>query len=191
MTKINGSVFARLRAGIQGGPSAVTRICRFVLKAPFRARNLSIEELAQACGASPATVHRFCRKLGYGGYKEFQLDLAASLGSSDVGIIEDFDENARPKTIVRQVFDYHRQGVIDTERMLDVRVLTRVARLIQRSGRVLLLGFGASGSSARRAADALLNLGFTAVAVVDPYTQIFATDNAGPGDVVVGISHTG
>ena len=66
---------------------------------------------------------------------------------------EDFDENARPKTIVRQVFDYHRQGLIDTERMLDVRVLTRVARLIQRSGRALLLGF-------------------TAVAVVDPYTQI-------------------
>jgi DNA-binding MurR/RpiR family transcriptional regulator len=29
------------------------------------------------------------------------------------------------------------------------------------------------------------------VAVVDPFSQIFATENAGPGDVVVGISHTG
>jgi len=191
MTKINGSVFARLRAGIQGEPSAVTRICRFVLKAPLRARNLSIEELAQACGASAATVHRFCRDLGYGGYKEFQLDLAASLGNSDVGIIEDFDENARPKTIVRQVFEYNRQSLGDTARMLDVRILVRVATLMQRSRRVIFVGIGASALVARYASLRLLSLGLPALAVVDPYLQIFVTENVGPEDVLVGISHTG
>ena len=53
------------------------------------------------------------------------------------------------------------------------------------------MGFGGSALAARRTADLLLNLGITALAVVDPFTQIFATENAGPGDVVVGISHTG
>ena len=161
------------------------------MRSPFRARNLSIEEIAQACGASAATVSRFCRDLGYGGYKEFQLDLAASLANSDGDALEEFGERASPKTIVRRVFEYHRQGLLDTERMLDVPVLARVAKLIQHSRRVLLLGFGGSGSAARRAADALTNLGYTAIAVVDPYTQIFATENAGREDVVIGISHTG
>jgi len=167
------------------------KIGRFVLKSPFRARNLSIERLADACEASAATVYRLCRDLGYDGYKEFQLDLAASLASSDGVSLEEFSEGASPQTIVRRVFEYHRQSLADTERLLDVRVLTRVAKLIERSRRVLLLGFGGSGLAARRAADVLLNLGFTAVAVVDPFTQIFATENAGPSDVVVGISHTG
>ena len=167
------------------------RIGRFVLKSPFRARNLSIGELAKACGASAATVYRLCRDLGYDGYKEFQLDLAASLAKSDDVSLEEFGEGASPRTIVRRVFQYHRQSLADTERLLDVRVVTRVAKLIQRSRRVLLLGFGASGLAAHRAADVLLNLGYTAIAVVDPFTQIFATENAGPSDVVVGISHTG
>ena len=167
------------------------RIGRFVLRSPFRARSLSIEELAKACGASAATVYRLCRDLGYDGYKEFQLDLAASLANTEGVSLEEFGEGASPQTIVRRVFEYHRQSLADTERLLDVRVLTRVAKLIARSRKVLLLGFGGSGLVARRAEDVLLNLGFTAVAVVDPFTQIFATENAGPGDVVVGISHTG
>ena len=191
VTNATGSCFARLRARIQGGPGAMTKIGRFVLKSPFRARNLSIEELAEACGASAATVYRLCRDLGYGGYKEFQLDLAASLANSDGVTLEEFGEGASPQTIVRRVFEYHRESLADTERLLDARELTRVAKLIQRSRRVLLLGFGGSGLAARRAADGLLNLGLTAVAVVDPFTQIFATENAGPSDVVVGISHTG
>jgi len=191
VTNATGSCFARLRSEIQSGPSAVTKIGRFVLKSPLRARNLSIEELAEACGASAATVYRLCRDLGYDGYREFQLDLAASLANNEGVSLEEFGEGASPQTIVRRVFEYHRQSLADTERLLDARVLTRVAKLIQRSRRVLLLGFGGSALSARRAADVLLSVGYTAVAVVDPFTQIFATENAGPGDVVLGISHTG
>jgi DNA-binding MurR/RpiR family transcriptional regulator len=186
-----GSCFARLRAKIQSGPATLKKIAQFVLKSPLRARNLSIEELGEACGASAATVYRLCRELGYEGYKEFQLDLAASLANSDVVGLEEFGEGAGPQTIIRRVFEYHRQSLSETERLMDARVLTRVARLIQRSRRVLLLGFGGSSLAAHRAADVLLNLGFTAVAVVDPFSQIFATENAGPGDVVVGISHSG
>lgn len=185
------AAFARVRSALRHQSGAAAAVGRFVLEAPFRARKLSIEDLADACGTSTATVCRFCRDLGYEGYKEFQLDLAATLANSDGYELGHLEDSASPETIVRKVFEYHRQGLTDTELMLDVQVLTKVARLIQRSRRVLLLGFGASGLAARRAADSLLSLGYTAVAIVDAYTQIFATANAGPGDVVVGISHTG
>ena len=46
---------------------------------------MSIGELGKACGASPATVHRFCRNLGYAGYREFQLDLAAAVAQNESG----------------------------------------------------------------------------------------------------------
>jgi RpiR family transcriptional regulator, repressor of rpiB and als operon len=65
------------------------------------------------------------------------------------------------------------------------------ARLMQCSRRVLFLGIGASGMVARRAAQRLLSLGLSAIAIEDPYTQIFATENVGSQDVVVRISHTG
>ncbi len=186
-----GSCLARVRAAIQHETGATISIGKFVLKSPFRARSMSIGALGLACGVSAASVYRFCRDLGYNGYKEFQLDLAAAVAQEDVTTLEDFEEDASPRTIVRQVFEYGRQSLSDTERMLDIRVLTHVARMILRCRRVLFLGIGASGLTARLAAQRFLSLGLTAVAVEDPVTQIFATENTGSGDVVVGISHTG
>lgn len=176
---------------MQTGWPATVAIGRFVLKSPFRARSMSIGELAIACGASAATVYRFCRVLGYAGYKEFQLDLAAAVAQNDAITLEDFSGNASPRAIVRQVFEYNRQSLAETARMLDVRVLVRVAKLIQRSRKVLFVGIGASALVARYASLRLLSLGLSALAVVDPYLQIFATENVGAGDVVAGISHTG
>ena len=136
-------------------------------------------------------MHRLCRDMGYDGYKEFQLDLAAALANGEGITLEEFGECASPASIVRRVFEYHRMSLNDTERLLDVRVLTKIAKLIQRSARLLLLGLGESGQTAHQAVDVFLNLGIAANAIVDPYTQIFATENAKPDDVVIGISHTG
>ncbi len=188
---MNGACLSRIRAGIQHGSEIIVRIGRAVLKAPMRARTMSIKALAEASGTSPATVFRFCRDLGYSGYKEFQLDLAAAVVQNDELNLEDFVEDASPRTIARNVFEYNRQSLAETARMLDYRVLTRVARLIQRSRRVIFLGLGSSGLAARVAAQRLQSLGFTAMPVVDPYTQIFVTENLGREDVVIGISHTG
>jgi DNA-binding MurR/RpiR family transcriptional regulator len=186
-----GSCLTRIRTAIQQESGSAVAIGRFVLRAPFRARSMSIDVLAKACGASPATVYRFCRNLGYSGYKEFQLDLATAVAQKDTVSLSDFSKGATPKAIIRQVFAYNRQSLADTERILDGRMVARVARLMLRSRRVLFLGIGASGLVARWAAQRLLSVGLPAVAVEDPYTQIFTTENVGRRDVVVGISHTG
>jgi DNA-binding MurR/RpiR family transcriptional regulator len=186
-----GSCLARIRTAIQNRPGLALTIGRFVLKMPFRARSMSIGAVARACGASPATVYRFCRDLGYTGYKEFQLDLATAVAQTDGVPLAEFAEGASPGAIIRQVFEYNRQSLADTERMVDGRAMVRIANLIQHSRKVLFLGIGASGLVARLAAQRLMSLGIAAVAVEDPYAQIFATLNVGPRDVVVGISHTG
>jgi len=189
--RMMGACFSRIRAAIQRGPEVIQKVGQFVLKSPLRARNMSIGDLAKAAGGSAASVYRFCRDLGYYGYKDFQLDLASSVATADGLTLENFDADASPKAILHRVFEYHRTSLVDTERTIDVRVLTTVAKLVSKCQRVLLLGIGGSGLAARRAADNLLSLGYTAVVVTDPYTQIFATENTGPGDVVIGISHTG
>jgi DNA-binding MurR/RpiR family transcriptional regulator len=176
---------------MQDASGASVKIGRFVLRSPLRARNLSIGALAKACGASAATIFRFCRDLGYEGYKEFQLDLAVAVAQSDSMTLEEFSGDQSPASIVRQVFEYNRQSLAETARMLDTGVLVRVAKQLQNSRRSMFVGIGASALVAHYAGLRLLSLGFSALAVVDPYLQIFATENVGAGDVVVGISHTG
>jgi RpiR family carbohydrate utilization transcriptional regulator len=188
---MTGACFSRIRAGIQQGSEVVVKIGRFVLKSPLRSRNMSTGDLAKASGASASTVYRFCRDLGYAGYKEFQLDLATSVATAEGLALGDFDTDASLKTILHRVFEYHRASLFDTERIIYVPVLTTVAKLILKCQMLLLLGICGSGLAALRATDNFLSLGYTAVAVTDPYAQIFATQNTGPHDVVIGISHTG
>jgi DNA-binding MurR/RpiR family transcriptional regulator len=152
---------------------------------------MSISRLARACGASKATVSRFCKVLGYSGYKAFQLDLAAAVARSDDEALDHFSSGASPEVIVRRVFACNRQSLIETEQRLDPMKVVRIASRLRRARRIVFIGIGESARVGQSAAQRLTSLGLDAVAVADPYEQIFATAGVGPRDVVVGISHTG
>ena len=87
-----------------------------------------VGSLAVACGVSTASVSRFSKSLGYAGFKQFQLDLAAALVQSSDVTLEDFSRDASPESIVQRVFEYNRQSLAETARVLDQRILIREAR---------------------------------------------------------------
>lgn len=184
-----GSCLSRIRGWTGTGSS--DKIARFVLAEPRRALSMSIERLAEECGISTSTLSRFCMALGYSGYKEFKLDLAANLALEQEQTLDDFEEDAPPGVIVRRVFECNRQSLADTLRLLDHDVLFRVARAIHEARHTVFLGIGGSGLIATLAAQRFMSLGLPAVAMVDPCDQVFVTGNVRPGDAVVGISHTG
>ena len=53
--------------------NAEKRVADYVLGHRQQAHRKSISELAEACGVADATVSRFCRRLGFGGYNAFKL----------------------------------------------------------------------------------------------------------------------
>jgi len=186
-----GACLARVRARTRQGTEAGKQIARFIVKAPARAREMSLRSLARSCATSPATVTRFCRDLGYDGFKEFQLDLAVALAQTHPLNLEKLAPGASPRQIMWQVFECNRQSLDETEKLLDPAALAKVARLIRRAKRVVFLGIGGSSQVARHAAERFMSLGLVATAVTDPYEQIFASASLGRSDVLVGISHTG
>lgn len=187
----NGTCLAKVRTQLRDSSPPMVQIARFVLKSSAQARNMSIGALADACGVSTASVSRFSKRLGYAGFKQFQLDLATAVAQSSAVTLEDLPQGASLESIVQRVFEYNRQSLAETVRVLDMRILTQVARRIRQSKHTFLMGVGSSALAARYGAQRLLSLGITAIALEDPYAQIFATENVGRGDVVIGISHTG
>jgi len=152
---------------------------------------LSITDLAEVCGVSQSTVSRFCIILGYAGFKAFQFDLVAAMAQRGEPLLDDFVAGESVAATVRRVFEGNRRTLAETERILDRNALKRVAQCVERAGKTCLLGLGASGLIARYAAQRLMSLGLHAVAMVDPYDQVFATAGARRGDAVIGISHSG
>lgn len=187
----DGSCLVRLRAGLRDASATERRIIAFVLGAPEDARDLSVTALAQCCGVSQSSVSRLCRRLGYGGYRSFQLDLAASLVDISPSRLDVLPFGRPSATTVAHVFEGNRRTLTDTERILDAGVLLNVASRAKDARRICLFGWGASGLMARYGAQRLMSVGLSAFAMVDPYDQLFAAAGAGRNDMVVGISHSG
>jgi DNA-binding MurR/RpiR family transcriptional regulator len=188
---LTGSCLERIRGRLRDQPNSARKVADFIMDSPREARALSIEALAAVSGASTATISRFCKHLGYGGYREFQLDLTTAVAQPGIVEPDELAPGTDPATLVAQVFEASRQSLTETERLVRHEVLTAVAQMMRKAARAIFVGLGDSAMTARHAAERCLSLGFNAVAFEDPYLQIFATANVGAKDVVVGISHTG
>jgi DNA-binding MurR/RpiR family transcriptional regulator len=56
--------------------------------------------------------------------------------------------------------------------------MNQVADSLTSAQRIYFLGIGGSGLVAREAAQRFLSLGFTSIAVFEPYEQVFATSRS-------------
>src|SRR5438046_10381985 len=73
-------VLVRVRARLPEFTGALQRVAEQVLDDPAGAARATIVELAGRSGTSPATVTRFCRALGFGGYAGLRLSIAGDTG---------------------------------------------------------------------------------------------------------------
>src|SRR6266516_633433 len=73
-------VLVRVRAQLPEFTGALQRVAETVLADPAAAARATIVELAERSGTSPATVTRFCRALGFEGYADLRLGIAAETG---------------------------------------------------------------------------------------------------------------
>ncbi|MEV6490954.1 RpiR family transcriptional regulator, partial [Actinoplanes sp. NPDC051633] len=72
-----GGVLVRIRTLLPEFTGALQRVAEQVLADPAAASRATIVELAERSGTSPATVTRFCRALGFDGYADLRLGIAA------------------------------------------------------------------------------------------------------------------
>jgi len=123
------------------------KMADYVLRNPFRAATLRIEELAGEVGVSVATANRFARALGFDGYPQFRAELAKGYESTLAPVERLRHELQRPSSCLSTMAgaleeDLH--NLEATRQSLSAEVCTRAVDLILAARRVLVLGFGSS-----------------------------------------------
>src|SRR3978361_1479417 len=71
---------SRIRGALPQMPEGMAKVGTLLLKDPSLPLRLSITELAERAGTSPATITRFCRAIGYTGYPALRVGAAAEEG---------------------------------------------------------------------------------------------------------------
>jgi len=176
---------------------AEQRVAQAVIDEAATAAQLTISELAKRAQTSETTVIRFCRAMGFAGYPELRLTLAAEAGrardtgspdesmGSDISPTDDLDQ------VVKKIAFADARAVEETASQLDIAVLGRVVDIVANARRVDIYGVGASAFVAHDFQQKLHRIGRVAYAWSDLHLALTSAALLDDRDVAIGISHTG
>ena len=190
-------VLARVRAQLPEFTGALRRVAVRVLADPAAAARATIVELAERSGTSPATVTRFCRALGFEGYAELRLGIAGETGRAAraAGWSVDIGREIQPSDpldrVLGQVMAADTRAMHDTVALLDLAQVATAADAIARAARTDIYGASGSALVGAELQLSLHRIGVAAWAWADVHSGLASAAVLAPGDVAVGISHSG
>lgn len=167
------------------------RIAEFFLGLSFEDLNASIDEIARRADTSVASISRFCKKLGFESFQHLKMSLSRDLREETVAPLPLFLPNDEPDLVIRKVFAEAVMNLQDTEQTIDFNLVRQTVGEIVHCGAISFLGMGGSGGVAMLGSQLFTHLGYRSQAVCDPYAMLVGAGHAQPGQVMVGISHTG
>jgi len=186
----------RLRALLPSLAPAEQRVAQRVLDDPG-VSGLTITQLAERCGTSETTIVRFCRAVGFTGYRALRLNLATELGRERFGsgtartVSGDINPGDDLAQVVEKVAFADARAVEETGEQLDIDVLHRVIDALVVARRIDVYGVGASAFVALDFQQKLHRIGHVVLAWADPHIALTSAALLGPDDVAIGVSHSG
>lgn len=168
------------------------KIANYIIQNHKEVVNMTIGELAQACGTSVATVSRFCHKCDVDGFHQLKIRLAREIVESGLEVpvsnhISRSDIGQSLQNILANKIDEIRQTIslMDEKQLNAILDYIKSARLVQ---------FVAVGNTIPVALDGCFKfneIGIKAVAGTIWETQLAFSLSLGRDDVMIAISNSG
>lgn len=173
---------------------ASRQVAEAIVRDPWAVLGMTIYDVAEMSGVSLPSVTRFCRAVGFAGFRELVQGIAQSLGridSKDFEALRHVDSTqGGVKALAEAIVNRQVEALQTTLHALDFEAIERATKLIAEARRVVIIGHGAAQVPALGLSVKLMWGGVAAFAAApDLFSNIVITSQ--PGDVVVGVSHQG
>lgn len=169
------------------------QVASFIINYPEEVINMSIDELAAACGTSTSSVVRLCKSADYSGYKELLRALSADLALNQYETItyKDVRPGDSIESIIHSVCMSNIKSIENTMTMLNIGDLEKAVDALTAADRIDFYGVGTSGNVALDAQNKFMRINKISMSSSDPHNQILAATSLKKGDVAVLISYSG
>lgn len=135
------------------------QVYSYVLEHKDEIRYMTIRELAEAVHVSTATISRFCKKAGCGGYAEFKVQFKLYLNE---------ERQKQPETDLKEINRFFEEFHSEPYQ----RLINQVVEEIQNAEHLLFFGIGTSGILGKYGARYFSNLGKYSQFIEDPFYPI-------------------
>jgi len=191
------SVLNRIETYQSQMPATMAKIAAVLADDPKAPLSLSITELAERAGTSPASVTRFCRMIGYGGYAQLRVGIAEDVGrgggqSAWIGNIgRSFGPDDPPDEIRDSLLSTHVSSLQTTAGLLDMDASIRVAQAIVKARHLDIYGVGGSALTALETEVRLYRIGINVHTWAEVHNGLTSAAILDESCVAIGISNTG
>lgn len=168
-------------------------VAEYVLQNVEEIPHLSIKNLAQLTKTSDASVLRFCKTMGYSGYRSFIVSISASLGSMEEQKDQytDIQPGDDLSVIISNTFRNNIKSIEDTLSVIDKNEVDRAVQVLRKCNRIVFFGIGASGLVGIDAEQKFSRINKMCHTYTDGHSQLTAATLLDKGDVAVFISNSG
>ena len=174
---------------------AEKRVADYVLQNESPVVDMTVSELAAACGTSDATVVRFCKKCGCNGFHHLKINMAKEMATkteADVQIVGSNEiDCARMDVSLRNIFANKQEELRQTLAAIDPAVFRSVVERIQGARLVFCAAMGNTIPVAMDAAYKFNELGLTAISAPVWENMLAMMHSVMPDDVLLAISASG
>lgn len=170
------------------------QIADYILEDPEAVLHMPIKTLSKHSNSSDAAVIRFCKSMGFSGYRDLVVHLSASISAKGEESHEqytDIQAGDSLTSIVKNISYSNRQSIDDTISILDLSQLQQAVEVLHGARKIIFCGLGASGLVAMDAEQKFLRIGKNCHSYVDGHSQLVAAALMQKSDVAVLISNSG
>lgn len=189
------SIEHKLRFSAESLSKAGKQIASYIENHIDHVSSMSILELAQKIGTSEASINRFCKALGFKGYRDFIISLSKELGSkkeagptlkyTDIKPGDDID------IIIDNVSLVNMQSIADTKTIIDPVCIKKAVEIIRDADRLFFFGIGASGLVALDGHQKFMRINRKAWAITDAHEIKQTASILNSDDAAVFLSYSG
>lgn len=182
--------FQIIAANYSGFSKVFRRIADSVLEHPDQVLASNIHQLGRELEIAESSIVRFCKALGYSGFSELKLMLAKYGRQSSKIIFENLKDGS-PEAVSREIFSLSIETLQIAAEQLDFSSIQKAADMLNRAGRIVICGVGASASVAESFAAHLLRIGIAAEASTDGELMQMTARGADARTLFVAITKSG
>lgn len=175
--------------------TAEQRLAGYIQNNPERVLHSTIQQIQEESGSSYATVIRFCKRLGYSGFKELKTKLEADVSNhKDMQSFinaASIDGGDSGKTIMEKVFRNAMQTLQDSRTVINESDLEKATERMYRARNIYFIGTGISGICARYAYTRFFRIGIACASENDATIYKIRASMMNKDDVLFAISSSG
>ncbi|MGI6510966.1 MAG: MurR/RpiR family transcriptional regulator [Catenisphaera adipataccumulans] len=186
------SIIDQLYAGYDSFFDSEKKIASYILDHPQDVINMTIKELAAACGTSEASISRFCRKLELDSFHHLKINLAkAEADQLTVPLEAEKISQDHVAESLQTILNNKIAELTATIKNIDADVLVQCLQAIEHAGRVHVAAVGNTIPVAMDCAFKFNEIGIPTSTSSVWETQVSYTYTLQKGDVLIAISNSG